>query len=83
MARGTGVHLGVAKKWCRQILQGLNYLHSFKPPVIHRDIKCDNIFINGATGVVKIGDLGLSTVRNASHAQVRSPLCPVLSAYCY
>jgi WNK lysine deficient protein kinase len=29
--------------------------------IIHRDIKCDNIFINGATGDVRIGDLGLST----------------------
>lgn len=29
--------------------------------VIHRDIKCDNIFINGTTGDLRIGDLGLST----------------------
>ena len=32
---------------CRQILNGLNYLHSHNPPIIHRDLKCDNIFING------------------------------------
>jgi WNK lysine deficient protein kinase len=29
--------------------------------IIHRDIKCDNIFVNGATGDIRIGDLGLST----------------------
>ncbi|KFK32978.1 hypothetical protein AALP_AA6G313800 [Arabis alpina] len=50
------------KNWARQILKGLHYLHSQNPPVIHRDLKCDNIFVNGNTGEVKIGDLGLATV---------------------
>ena len=27
-----------------------------------RDLKCDNIFVNGTSGVVKIGDLGLATL---------------------
>ena len=52
----------IAKRWAVQILKGLDYLHSQKPPVIHRDLKCDNIFINGASGDLRIGDLGLSTV---------------------
>lgn len=47
-------------RWCYQILQGLNYLHTHDPPVIHRDIKCDNIFIDASEGIVKIGDFGLS-----------------------
>ncbi|XP_010430607.1 PREDICTED: probable serine/threonine-protein kinase WNK10 isoform X3 [Camelina sativa] len=50
------------KNWSRQILQGLLYLHSHSPPVIHRDLKCDNIFVNGNTGTVKIGDLGLAAI---------------------
>ncbi|KAJ0255206.1 Serine/threonine-protein kinase WNK8 [Hirschfeldia incana] len=50
------------KNWARQILRGLSYLHSQVPPVIHRDLKCDNIFVNGNTGEIKIGDLGLATV---------------------
>ncbi|KAI0225231.1 hypothetical protein L0F63_003273 [Massospora cicadina] len=33
------------------------------PPIIHRDIKCDNIFINGAHGEVKIGDMGTAKMR--------------------
>ena len=45
-----------------QILKGLEYLHSNDPPIIHRDLKCDNIFINGTSGDLRIGDLGLSTV---------------------
>lgn len=50
------------KNWARQILRGLAYLHSHNPPILHRDLKCDNIFVNGNHGEVKIGDLGLATV---------------------
>lgn len=56
------VDMKAIKNWARQILTGLNYLHSQNPPVIHHDIKCDNIFVNGNHGEIKIGDLGLATV---------------------
>nr|XP_043608160.1 probable serine/threonine-protein kinase WNK4 [Erigeron canadensis] len=55
------VDLKAIKNWARQILEGLAYLHSHDPPIIHRDLKCDNIFVNGNHGEVKIGDLGLAT----------------------
>ncbi|XP_021866351.2 probable serine/threonine-protein kinase WNK11 [Spinacia oleracea] len=50
------------KNWARQILKGLHYLHSHNPPIIHRGLNCDSIFVNGYSGKVKIGDLGLSTM---------------------
>lgn len=56
------VDLRALKKWSKQILEGLFYLHSHDPPVIHRDLKCDNIFVNGNQGEVKIGDLGLAAI---------------------
>ena len=56
------------KRWAWQILCGLVYLHGHTPPIIHRDLKCDNIFINGSEGVVKIGDLGLATMLRARTA---------------
>ncbi|PIN24538.1 Serine/threonine protein kinase [Handroanthus impetiginosus] len=56
------VDMKAIKNWARQVLQGLDYLHSQNPPVIHRDLKCDNIFVNGNQGKVRIGDLGLATI---------------------
>lgn len=52
----------VIKSWTRQILRGLLYLHGHDPPIIHRDLKADNIFVNGNQGELKIGDLGLATL---------------------
>lgn len=40
----------VLRSWCWQILKGLSFLHSRSPPIIHRDLKCDNIFVTGTTG---------------------------------
>ncbi|KAI5065294.1 hypothetical protein GOP47_0019989 [Adiantum capillus-veneris] len=70
------VNLRAIKHWSRQILQGLVYLHSHNPPVIHRDLKCDNIFINGNSGEVKIGDLGLAVILSqapAAHSVIGTP----------
>ena len=47
------IRWNAVKRWCRQILRGLEFLHANQ--IIHRDIKCDNIFINGATGDLRIG----------------------------
>ncbi|TKY73559.1 serine/threonine-protein kinase WNK2 [Spatholobus suberectus] len=70
------VDLRALKKWSRQILEGLLYLHSHNPPVIHRDLKCDNIFVNGNQGEVKIGDLGLAAIlrqANSAHSVIGTP----------
>lgn len=60
------VDIRAIKSWARQILKGLVYLHGHDPPVIHRDLKCDNIFVNGHLGQVKIGDLGLAAILRGS-----------------
>ncbi|KAI4899730.1 hypothetical protein NFI96_013637 [Prochilodus magdalenae] len=80
LKRFKEMKIKVLRSWCRQILKGLHFLHTRSPPIIHRDLKCDNIFITGPTGSVKIGDLGLATLKRASFAKsvidsnLRSPL---------
>jgi eukaryotic-like serine/threonine-protein kinase len=54
----------------------LQYLHSRQPPILHLDIKPDNIMLDSATGRAKLGDLGeahiVKTVahRTASRASI-------------
>lgn len=46
------VSIKALKKWSRQILKGLEYLHNHDLCIIHRDLNCSNIFINGNVGQV-------------------------------
>ena len=58
----THVEIKAIKNWARQILRGLSYLHCQSPKIIHRDLKCDNVFVNGCSGEIKIGDFGFAIV---------------------
>ena len=69
------IKLRIIKKWCKQILYGIKYLHNKN--IIHRDIKCDNIFINGHSGNILIGDFGsaklLSNKEQKTHTILGTP----------
>ncbi|EEF33357.1 ATP binding protein, putative [Ricinus communis] len=62
------VSMKALKKWSKQILKGLNYLHTHEPCIIHRDLNCSNLLVNGNIGQVKIGDLGLAAIVGKSHS---------------
>lgn len=55
LTRSNGLNEEVARKYMRDLLSGLHYLHFHK--VIHRDIKPENILVT-ADGTAKIADFG-------------------------
>ncbi|KAH9580055.1 Protein kinase domain [Trypanosoma melophagium] len=65
----SGLNESVICLYIYQVLLGLRYLHS--KGVVHRDIKGENILVNGF-GVVKLADFGsskvLAGIANRSHA---------------
>jgi len=68
------VKLKAIKRWCRQLLEGLNYLHSLEPlPIIHRDIKCSNVLYNARDGSVKLCDFGSSCIGEILEGEPQPP----------
>jgi serine/threonine protein kinase len=58
--RGQGVFLTTqVLRWADQLLDALEYLHSQKPPIIHRDIKPQNLKLT-PRGEVILLDFGLA-----------------------
>lgn len=53
IARIDDVRFRVIRKWCRQMLSALGYLHAHG--VSHGDVRLSNIYINGETGNVLVG----------------------------
>ena len=74
----TGAPLDEEVSWnlLRQILHGLNHIHT--QGIIHRDLKPGNIFIDFSENI-KLGDFGLATSRagpdgrTASDAEAAAP----------
>ena len=48
--------LKLIKKWIKEILTALDYLHSNN--IIHHDIKCENIYLDRISGNLKVGCMG-------------------------
>ena len=59
---GSGVPLWKIHTWADQLVSGMMLLHGQDPPVMHRDIKSQNLLLT-ADGNMKIGDFGLAQAR--------------------
>ena len=57
-----------SKKILKQILEGLSYLHSI--PVVHRDLKCQNVLLTEDKKYIKLCDFGTSKILNEATANV-------------
>jgi len=51
------------KRWCKQILSALSYLHGCDPPIVHGNLNCDTIFIQH-NGLMKIGTVAPDAINN-------------------
>ncbi|XP_022756101.1 serine/threonine-protein kinase GRIK1-like isoform X1 [Durio zibethinus] len=73
-----GIGEDTARKYVRDIVSGLMYLHAHN--IVHGDIKPDNLLIS-STGMVKIGDFSVSQVFEDDDDELRrSPGTPVFTA---
>jgi serine/threonine protein kinase len=57
--------------WADELLDALNYLHTHEPPIVHRDIKPQNLKLTNENHVVLL-DFGLAKNSVAKKAQVSS-----------
>lgn len=67
----TLISVDVAAGWLRQLLDALDYLHGLRPPIIHRDIKPQNLKLTSRKrlklldfGIAKSSEIGTVATRN-------------------
>nr|XP_016482523.1 PREDICTED: mitogen-activated protein kinase kinase kinase 13-like isoform X2 [Nicotiana tabacum] len=53
------------------IARGMNYLHHFNPPIVHRDLKSSNLLVD-KNWTVKVGDFGLSRLKHETYLTTKS-----------
>lgn len=56
-------------KWFSELCEAMQFLHGLN--VLHRDIKAHNIFLR-SSGIVQLGDFGISTVADSQNGSVVS-----------
>jgi Protein tyrosine and serine/threonine kinase len=60
---------------------GMCYLHNWKPPLIHRDLKPGNCLLN-RDWVCKIADMGVSTFKRRAENTMTQVGCPLYMTAC-
>ena len=55
---GNKLPASSVQSYCWQLLDGLTWCHSHR--IFHRDLKPQNLLVQPARGILKIGDFGLT-----------------------
>ncbi|THG18244.1 hypothetical protein TEA_017188 [Camellia sinensis var. sinensis] len=53
------------------VARGMNYLHHYNPPIIHRDLKSSNLLVD-KNWTVKVGDFGLSRLKHETYLTTKT-----------
>ncbi|XP_030474633.1 uncharacterized protein LOC115692019 isoform X2 [Syzygium oleosum] len=53
------------------VARGMNYLHHYNPPIIHRDLKSSNLLVDKNWNV-KVGDFGLSRLKHEAYLTTKT-----------
>jgi serine/threonine protein kinase len=75
-ARGEQVPLPIVVSYVQQIAQGLAYAHEKK--VVHRDIKPDNMLIDGQNKII-VSDFGIATIVPNTSSQITQGIVGTVS----
>lgn len=59
---GRSIPEKVGKRWCRQMISAIKFMHTRDPPISHGNLKIGNIFLQH-NGVLKVGAVVLGDVR--------------------
>lgn len=67
------------KKVALDVALGLNYLHSQKPPMMHRDLKSPNVLLS-EEGNAKIADVGMVRAQDKDRVTAQRIMTPLWAA---
>lgn len=54
---------GMSVQFALDAAEGMKYLHNLKKPIVHRDLKSQNLLVNDDFGV-KVADFGTSAIQS-------------------